>query len=352
MESRYKGKSALFLRNVFIYVLLSTPVLSLCLMGAAWIHLFLSMMALSLILLPAAAFLVSRMDGFSFDDQKQAFRRTFGREIPYSGIQRVDVNETSGLVQVVLKRGRIDSVTLISTLPKSAKPGLIEELKTRLPGVEIRERYHQDWKSLAIVGALLLSATAAFHGYLYAEHPAIAVQPQLRDWTETGKAKGRTQEYRAGGYLVSLPEDYRYQGREGEMLFFEDRVKGRNELKIISSTQEPLFGRKRRLLALLTGIGDYAHVLETAYDARYGIVPLVLKDFALAGMNDIRLFSVKQREFKGIITQGAKRGKESTHILIAGNNGRQEINFFISGPSRMEEQELRKLVAGIQHRPE
>lgn len=353
MKPRYQGNGLLFLRNVFLYVLVSVPVLSLCLMGPAWTHLFLSMMTLSLVLLPAVSLLVPRLDGFSFDDQAQAFVRSRGgRPIPYSAVKRIELNETSGLLQVALKRGGFGSVALISTLDAAMKPDLIGELKKRLPGIETRERRNQDWKALALVGVLFLSATAVFHGYLRAQHPAASVRVETKDWTETNAQKKRREEHRTGPYLISVPTPYRYAGREGDMLFFEDRGEHRTEIKIVSPAGDPLRSRQQRFLFLAAGIGDYAQALNTAYTARFGIVPLALKVFSLTGMTDVRLASITQGEFRGLVTQGVKRGRETTHILIAGDNGRRELNYFISGPSRMADGDLRRLLAGMRHRPE
>lgn len=41
-----------------------------------------------------------------------------------------------------------------------------------------------------------------------------------------------------------------------------------------------------------TGLGDYADVLGNSYNARFGIIPLVLKVVSLVEMKDIGIFMV------------------------------------------------------------
>ena len=347
MNLQYRGNGLLFLRNVYLYAAVTAPLLSLCLMGAAWPRLFVGMLLLSLFLVPLAAFLVSRIDGFSLDDAKQAIVRRLGRNIPYASVKVLDINDTSGMLKVSVRQGGLVSFPLSSALARRDKLRLITELRERIPLIEIRVRASADWKVLFAAGLIVVLATAAFHAYLYARHPAIRVLPQQVDWKQGGGGTEKTREYIAGLYSFSLPMRFHYRGREGEVFFFEDAGTKRTEIKVAVKEQaaRPFPGPEG--YRFVTGMGDYAEALERAYSARFGVIPLVLKGIALSGMSDVRLFEVRYDAFRGSIAQGSKKGTELTHIILAGGAARAEIYFFISGPVRLDEQALQDLVTRI-----
>ena len=347
MKPQYRGNGLLFLRNVYLYVAVTAPLLSLCLMGAAWPRLFLGMLFLSLFLVPLAAFLVSRIDGFSLDDAKQAIVRRLGRNIPYASVKVLDINDTSGMLKVSVRQGGLVSFPLASALDRRDKLRLITELQERIPLIEIRVRASADWKALFAAGLIVVLAAAAFHAYLYARHPAIRVLPQQVDWKQGGGGTEKTREYTAGLYSFSLPIRFHYRGREGEVFFFEDAGTKRTEIKVAAKEQAARPFPGPEVYRFVTGMGDYAEVLERAYSARFGVIPLVLKGIALSGMNDVRLFEVRYDAFSGSIAQGSKKGTELTHIILAGGATRAEIYYFISGPVRLDEQALQDLVTRI-----
>jgi hypothetical protein len=351
MNLRYRGNGLLFLRNVVVYVLLSTSVASVCLMGAAWVRVFASIMTLSLALLPAVAFIVARTDGFSLHDDKQAIIKLSGREISYAVIQRIDMRETSGMVKVIVNQGWFSGITLISALSRKEAPAVVEELKKRLPGVAVSERRHEDWKSLAILLALALSLTASFHGYLYYNHFAVRAAVDQKDWVfSAARNAGKKQAYATGPYSISPPAGFRYLGIEGGMLFFEDG--NRTELKVIAPPHDPLRVRYEKILSLTTGLGTQGATLDAAYNSRVGIVPLVLKDLSLSGLEHIRLVSVKGRDFKALISQGSRKGRELATILIYGDSSITELHCFTDGRVRLDDLQLQAILAGIQRRPE
>ncbi len=347
MDFQFKGNGRLLLKNVFLYVLVMAPLLSLCLMGALWIHVFLTIMALSLIMLPVFTSLIARTDGFSFDDEGQVITRPVGKPVPYSAITLMELNETAGLLQVHVKRGKFNRIALVSALDRNAKARLVEELMKRIPGLVIRERAYADWKSVFLIASILILATAGFHGYLYARHPQVGIVPQRFETIRDGGAKSKANSFTVGDFSFRLPHKFRKLGTEGDVTFFEDREVKRTEINVVANWIAPSSVR-RKIFRYATGMGDYADVLEHSYNARFGIIPLVLKDIALAGMQDIRIFMVGQQAIGGFITQGSKKGRELTHIMLVGGKERKEINFFISGPSRLDEQELHELLASIQ----
>ncbi|HUI46806.1 MAG TPA: hypothetical protein VL122_12580 [Nitrospirota bacterium] len=347
MDLQFKGNGWLLLKNVFFYVLAMAPLLSLCLMGSAWIHVFLTIIALSFIMLPVLTSLIARTDGFSFDDDGQVITGPVGKPVPYSAIKRMELNETAGLLQVHVKCGTFNRIALASALDRNTKARLVEELMKRIPRLVVRERPYADWKSVLLIASLLILATAGFHGFWYTRHPQVGIVPQKFEVTRDGGATSKANNFIVGDFSFCLPDKFRELGIEGDVTFIEDREVKRTEINVVAKSIAPSPVR-RKFFRHTTGMSDYADMLEYSYNARFGIVPLVLKNIALAGMNDIEIFTVGEQAIGGFITQGSKKGRELTHILLVGGKERKEINFFMSGPSRLDEQELHELLDSIQ----
>jgi hypothetical protein len=350
MELQFKGNGIQFLKNVFLYILATAPLLSLCLMGAVWLRLCLSIIVLSMILLPITACLISRIDGFSFNDERQAIVRRIGREIPYSSIKRLNLNETAGMLQVGVQEGAFRSVSIASSLGRSEKARLQTEFAERIPSLIVREKAYADWKSLIFLNLLILSLTAAFHGYLYSRHPHVRIVPRRIEWMQSRETKPGMKERSTGDYSYSLPAQFLREGIEGDVTFYADSGPEKTEFKVATRSLASRTETFSRLLRFMTGMGSYAEVLDKAYPARFGIVPLVVKDIALTGMDDIRIFSVRTKELEGYILQGSKQGSASASIMLAGGRDRAEIYFFISSPARLDEKTLQEIVTGVQLR--
>jgi hypothetical protein len=350
MELQFKGNGIQFLKNVFLYILATVPLLSLCLMGAAWLRVCLGIIVLSMVLLPIIAWLTSRIDGFSFNDERQAIVRRIGRPIPYSSIKQLNLNETSGMLQVSIQQGAYRSVSIVSSLGRSEKSRLQAAFAERIPLLVIREKAYADWKSLIILNLLILSLTAAFHGYLYSRHPHVGIVPQRIEWMQSEATKFGMKERSTGDFSYSLPAQYLREGIEGDVTFYGDSGLRKTEFKVVAKSRGGSPETFSRLLRFLIGMGSYAEVLDKAYPARFGIVPLMVKDIALTDMSDIRIFSVRTKDLEGYILQGSKQGSASTSIMLAGDRDRAEIYFFISSPTRLDEKTLQEIVTGVQLR--
>jgi hypothetical protein len=131
----FKGNGTLFLKNVLLYTLVTAPIFSFCLMGAQWLYILLSMLALSLPFLLLVVLLVSRFDEFSFDDEHQQIVKPFDRTAPYQSVMRIDLNETGRLLQVRMKLGVLQWMPLAYALDANDKPGLKTELLKRFPPI-------------------------------------------------------------------------------------------------------------------------------------------------------------------------------------------------------------------------
>ena len=350
MELQFKGNGIQFLKNVFLYILATAPLMSLCIMGAAWLRVCLGIIVLSMVLLPIIAWLISRIDGFSFNDERQAIVRRSGRPIPYSSIKQLNLNETSGMLQVSVQQGAFRSVSIVSALGRSEKSRLQEAFAERIPSLVIREKAYADWKSLIFLNLLFLALTAAFHGYLYSRHPHIGIVPLRIEWMQGEATKFGMKERSTGDFSYLLPAQFRREGIEGDVTFFGDSGLRKTEFKVVAKSRGGSPETISNLLRFMIGMGSYAEVLDKAYPARFGIIPLVVKDLALAGMADIRIFSVRTKDLEGYILQGSKQGSASTSIMLAGGSPRAEIYFFISSPARLDEKNLQEIVTGVQLR--
>ncbi len=344
MERQFKGSGLLFLRNVFLYVLVTGPLVSASLMGAAWPHLYLSLLVLSLIALPPVAVVVDRFDGFAFDDERQAVIKPLGKDIPYLRMQRLNVRETSGLLRVTVKAGRFASLSLASALPVRDKARLLEEFARRAPHAVIREQRHADWKSLLLIALFIFIAAAGVHIYLYASQPLIRVHPQqlpeANDETKKDAARPGTRVYAVGDFDILLPDRF-LPGRTGDAQ--AEFVDNAGQTLIRAEVETRKEGTGRGIFLLATGMGSRAGILDQAYTARIGVIPLLLKDFVLEGMDDVQIFDVRNNGLRGYITRGKRKYDEAALIVLSEDAGGAAINLSISGLKRLDETSLQRI---------
>jgi hypothetical protein len=361
----FEGSGLLFLKNVFLYVLVMAPLVSVCLMGEKWAYIFFSVMVVSLPFFLLVGVFVSRFDRFSFDDENARIVKTRKRTIPYQTMKRVDINITGRLMQVSIKQGLLRRTALASALDIQDKPRLVEELLKRLPQVVVRERRFVDWKSIALIMAVIAVLTAGFHLYLYHQYSALGALPNLVEWKSTGKKLKSTQAYDLGQFVVVMPKRFAITGQDEGGLQFADKEAKMN-VDFIIKPQKNLFDQHAALLGYATGIHTYTEVLETGYHARIGIVPLMIKLFALTNLADVKIYEIKQpltevaaeqrKEdhvplFKGFATQGKKKDQEVVTIVLTETKRKADIYIFISAPKRLQEKKVREIVAGISLRP-
>lgn len=361
----FQGKSILFLKNVFLYVLVLAPLVAFCLMGEKWAHSFLGMAVLSLPVFLLAGALIARFDRFSFDDEHAWIIKSGKRTIPYQSIQRIDINETGRLVQVSLRQGLFRRSSLAYALDNADKPRFLEELRKRLPQVSVRERRFVDWKSIGIIAAVIVLLTVGFHLYLYRQYSELAAVPQQVAWSGSGKKARNAQQYTLGEFSIAMPKQYQVTGQDEGGLQLEDR-EAKTAVTFIIKPQKDVSALSTAFLGYATGIRDYADVLETGYHARVGVIPLMIKLFALSNLADVRIYEIQQPvpqigsvqgkaallpAFTGFATLGKKKDQEIVTIVLMDKKRKADMHIFISASKRLDEKALQGIVAGISLRP-
>ncbi len=342
----FKGSGVLFLRNVFLYLLVSAPVLSVCLMGAKCLPIFLGVFILVLPFVLLVGLLVSRFDGFSFDDERQMVVKPLGRSIPYQSVLRIDLNETGGLLQARIKQGALRRPPLAYALQVEDKARLVEDLRKRFPQAVIREQRYVDWKSLAMIMALVVIMTAGFHVFVYQDNPQIGVLPQRTTWVNTELPATAARQYALGSFHLIMPGSFQLIAKDIDALLFEDAA-SKTEVKFVTAVQRDPPANKFAFVRYATGIRNYFDVLETAYSARVGVIPLAIKGIALAGLSNISILDIRQPSLKGFVLQGKKKENEIARILLTDLEGRAEIHIFITGPVRLDEKALHGILTTV-----
>lgn len=362
----FQGKSILFLKNVFLYVLVMAPLVAFCLMGEKWAHILFGMAALSLPIFLLAGALIARFDRFSLDDEHARIIKSGKRTIPYQSIQRIDINETGRLMQVSIKQGLFRKTSLAYALDNADKPRFLEELLKRLPQVSVRERRFVDWKSIGIIAAMIILLTVGFHLYLHQQYSELAAVPQQVAWSGSGKKARNAQQYMLGEFSIAMSKQYQVTGQDEGGLQLEDR-ETKTAVTFIIKQQKDVSSLSAAFLGYATGIHDYADVLETGYHARVGVIPLMIKLFALSNLADVRIYEIRQPllvqagavqgkaellpAFTGFATQGKKKDQELITIVLKDRKRKADMQIFISASKRLDEKALQGIMAGISLRP-
>lgn len=349
-EMDFKGSGALFLGHLYLSVLVTAPLLSLCLMGASWLPLFLGMMSLTL---PAAlliGLLISWQDGFSFDDEQQQIVRLSGAGIPFASITQIDIRATGWLLQVRIRQGGQRSATLSYALRAGDRQRLREELLKRFPRDMVLEKRLADLSWLSMVMATVVLLTAGLHGILYRNDPQLRVVPQKTAWSSTALPTQDGPHYSAGSFLLSLPGNFTLRG-EGDNAFLFVEGATRAEVTIMFGPPTETFAPRSGMIRFMTGIQDHFDALSAAYHARFGIITLVLKKTALAGLQGVSIFEIQQQSLKGFATVGEKGGNEFASVLLTDMDQRAELNILVTCPTPVERKTLdmilEEIVSGI-----
>lgn len=359
----FKGSGVLLLKHSMLYVLMTTPVLSFCLMGTHWPRIFFAMLALSFPFVLLLVLLISRYDRISFDDDKQQIVKPIGRPLPYQSIKRIDISETGRLVQVGIRQSFFHRAQLLYAMDGTEKFRLLESLRKRVPdSVVINDRHNVNWKSVFLILLLFIFLTAGFHLYLLRINKEIPVLPRQIVWETTKRSPKGLQQYTLGNFSFMMPARFQLIGKEEGALQFEDKV-AKNEVRFFINPRKGIPRHVEWFIRYITGIRDYYDVLDMAFFTRVGVVPLVLKDIALAGLTGIkisalelapppRIDSVEKikeptgQALKGFLTQGKRKDKNTVSVLLVSND-REELHVFFAGLEQLDEKTVQKIVSEI-----
>lgn len=343
----FQGRPLRLLLHICLFLIVAGFIVTLGLMGENWKYPF----SASLIVTMPAVFLyvliVSRGDRFSFDDAAGVIVKPFGRNIPYQSVQAVQVKTSMGLMQVGVKQGRLGQTTLALALDAQDKDRLLAELGRRFSQETIRERRLREWTILFALLAVITAALTFYHWHLRRACPQLSVMPQQAAWTGAEQLPRRAPRYPFNTFVFSLPLNFDLTLDKDNELVFTDRGK-RTRLSAVYGLHTVKSSGFEFLLQRGTGLRGYYDILKLSYEARVGIVPLVLKRTLFEGMSDVTITRVERGALRGFVLRG-RRGKEAAaHILIEDKDSGEEVEFFISGAAEIPERTLRKIVGSVQ----
>jgi hypothetical protein len=316
-------------------------------MGALWLPLFLGMMVLTLPVALLIGLVTSSRDGFSFDDEQQRIVRQSGSGLPYAGITQIDIRATSRLLQVRIRQGEQRSATLCHALRAGDRQRLLEELLKRFPRSMVQEKRLTDLRSLLMVMAMAMLMTAGLHGILYRDDPQLGTVPETMVWDRAARPDQGAPQYTAGSFLFSLPVNFTLRGEGDNALLFEENAT-RTVVTVMYGPPAETLAPRSALIRHMTGIRDYFDALSAAYHARFGVITLVLKKTALAGLREVRIIEVSQQSLKGFVTMGQKDGNWIARILLTDREQQAEIHILVTCPTPVERRRLEEIVASVQ----
>ncbi|MFA5073451.1 MAG: hypothetical protein WC539_06105 [Nitrospirota bacterium] len=370
-KQEFQGSGILFLKYVFLYVVVTAPILSFCLMGMNFLPVLVTLFFIAIPAVLLIGLLISRFDGFSFDDAQSQIVKASGKRIPYSKIQKLIIRETGSMCQIVVQYGFMRKIALSSAFNTKDKSHALESILKRLPDLSVQETRYADWKTIGILMTTIVFLTAVFHVVLYRTSNTIAHMPQQVAWKVSERAFKNVSAHSLGEFGIAMPEQFELTSEDPDVLQFH-AMNDHVWVKFVIPAEKSNAHIALRFIRYATGVQNYYDVLETAYTARIGILPLVIKYIALQRFDDVNLYAFQQTSalpqkkqsrkkekpspavvsmIKGFIAQGRNKTQEVSTMLLTDMSGMKELHVVISGPKRLDEQELKKITAAVYLQP-
>ncbi|MEW6618746.1 MAG: hypothetical protein AB1422_05280 [bacterium] len=340
----FKGRNILFVKKWCLDFLFCGIFLSLLFMGRyCWFHSFLCLLVLTspsfILFCILFAFLFA---GFSFDDQKREIVRSKGMSIPYEKVKGIYITEVGKLLRVSIKeKGLLKESSLAEALSIEDKQRLMEELDKRFPPEILHERRFFIWRFPAqTMMLLILFISSIYIFYVYQECPQVRIIPKKRGWEISQPTKENR--YNLRGIAFSLPEGFKFVKAKNGRLFFKNKETG---IVVDSGFYKSLPSALSLELYYFTGIKESYGLYQAVYYARFGIIPLVLKAIRLSGRKKVEIYEIEEEVFKGFIMRCLQDKRWVADILLKNKKKGWEINFMISSSKRIEEDDLKTIVA-------
>jgi hypothetical protein len=344
-DREYKGSAARLLASMLLYLVLIAIVASYGLMGGHWAALFLFSLAAVLPIALAVAALSSWANRFSFDDDAKRIVKPGRTAVPYEKVTGIFINKRGSVIDAFIRRKWKGTSFLVEALPATEQLRLEEGLAARFPGLPVRTKR---WGTLAAALTLLLLLLTGFgaaHAYLYHRTPQLALHPQALAWDRDEAVRKKPPQEYLEDFAFILPAGVKLISDQDNQLYFEDKVK-KLRVKVVANIQRPELETLGMFFRYAMGVRDYYELLDLSYQARVGIVPVFLRSLELQGLENITVHRVGPPFLRGYITQGKRDDEEETHIVLVGDRPREEIHFFVTGPSRAPEKFIRTIVSG------
>lgn len=340
----FKGSSLQIAKYNLFFVVLCGVIASVGLLGRNWAYFFTASMVLALPVLPSVTLVSAWYNRFRFDDEQKAFLKPGRRRIPYERVQSILFADRRDGIDVYVKQSFLHTTTLIEAAQE--KDLIREELEKRFPG-KIRKIRPRILFAPAVAVLVLFVVLAAAHLMLYIRYPQLKTPViQINRAVENAQKSLLEREY-LEDFSFFLPSGFRYAGDEEGVLYFQNRST-KTRIKAVAKISRPAIEQYRLLFKYGMGVGNHGDLLQLTYGTgSVGLIPLFLRTTGILGLEAPRVYYIAGSDIRGIARQGRFGNEELTHIDLVSSATAQEIQFFITGPVRLPENELRKFVDGI-----
>jgi hypothetical protein len=315
------------------------------LLGGNWPYLFFASLAIMLPVVLVATLVIAWTNRFSFDDDLQAFVKPGSRRIPYNRVAVVYLADRGHSLDVFIKRGWMHRTSLVEAVPRGRAQQLRDELAARFPErIRQRGRWHAFLPVLTIF--LLVSlALAGAHVFLYDRFPALRAEASALTPTKAHKPRSKPPVEFLDEIGFTPPRGFHYISEDKGVLYFEDKAR-RLRLKAVGGINRDILQEQAVLFRTVMGVNSYADLMDLAYHARVGIIPLFLRALDLVGLDQVALYTA-EKPLRVFISQGKRGKEEETHIALFGGRPDQEVHFFFFGPTRVPEKDLIRFIDGV-----
>jgi hypothetical protein len=330
---------------MFLYLGVFAAAASFGLMGDHWAPFFLFSLAAVLPFALAVAALSAWANRFTFDDEAKCIVKPARSPVPYDEVTGLFISARGGVVDAFIKRGWRGTSFLVEALAAAERKRLEDALAERFPGIEVRtKRWGTSAAALTLL-VVLLAGFGAAHAYLHHRSPQASLRPQAPAWDRDEAVRKRPPEEYLEDFAFILPAGVKLVSDQETTLFFEDKKK-KLKIKVVANIQRPELETFGAFFRIAMGVRDYYELLDLSYRSRFGIVPLFLRSLELQGLENAAIYRLGPTFLRGYITQGKRDDEEETHIVLVGDNSREEIHFFVTGPVRPPEKFIRTIVSG------
>jgi hypothetical protein len=302
--------------------------------GAYWYRAF-----LFLLLLPIAVLFVLGLramtdrDWVRFDDERKCIVRVGGVRIPYRYVRSIQVREAPDHLAVdVNRKWRLAGWRLIWHLPLEEKVRLMDELRRRFPSAVIREtKTKRPSEAFAAAVWLIVTVSCLVGLYLvsvgnFCTLPGIEVTPEKAVWEPMGKVEGR--EYRLNAFSFFLPDSFERSSGGEDWLVLRQRH-GSVKINVVYDSDISI-PRRDYLVRCLFGLKDEYDAYAAVYNARSGVVPLLLKSLPPCGFYALRVYEVETDGLKGFVVRSPRDRLWRARIVLFDREKEAGIRFTFS----------------------
>jgi hypothetical protein len=347
-QSMFKGKNRALLIKVLLYMIVTELLISFLLMGSEWNHVFAVFLIVSAPIVLIYVILMSYLNCFAFDDQRDIIARPWRRHISYKNIRTIYLIQKDGTLTVRIKQPRPWKTTLVRSFVITEKDRLLEEIAKRFPQETIQEKKVAEWRNLVVIAAAITLLGLAYHAFFFHSHRNLLTAPKQIDFQNNFAPNKSEKTYNIKSFRFTLPKRFQEEQKEGDnIIFFSNKKEGVLTRVVYHSEKGPV-SRGELLLSYGTGMKDFFDLLCIAYPARFGVIPLLLKEMVLGDLTDTEVYEFRGSSLKGFIMRGKSDKQKIAHLLLRDGNEKAKINFFFASQKDIPMDVLLRIAKSVQ----